>query len=163
MFLTLARRSRLLSLNILFYRQENPIIDLRYWTLLNLLLENGRKSAWLSPILARTPAIPVLTSFLTLLPQIDVSALHDLAPAVLNAFDILFPVASLKSRPETTVDGIWVVFVSVAACSSDSTTRISKEIAELLCLPLRAFRQYFNTTPANKTKVGLIATGFIDY
>ncbi|KAJ7655049.1 Urb2/Npa2 family-domain-containing protein [Mycena polygramma] len=84
----------------------NPVLDLRFWTLLSEIVSDQTKGTkhWLLPVLNRVPLAPVLASFLENLGAVEPPVRLPLATAVSKSLRSIWPLAVHKISAETLLD-----------------------------------------------------------
>ncbi|KAF7339844.1 Urb2 domain-containing protein [Mycena venus] len=85
---------------------QNPVLDLRFWTLLSQIVADQTKAAkhWLLPQLNRVPIAPILASFLELLSAVEAELCVPLATAVSKSLSSIWPLAVHKISAESLLE-----------------------------------------------------------
>ena len=91
-------------------RLSNPILDLRYWTLLvdiisftDLQLQNAKsrpQKTWLKPLLNRIPIVPIVLAFISLIRTLSESDCLSLTPVVRQCLAIVWPLGIQKATSD---------------------------------------------------------------
>ncbi|KAJ7275268.1 hypothetical protein B0H12DRAFT_249170 [Mycena haematopus] len=84
----------------------NPILDIRFWTLLSQIVADKTKAAkhWLLPQLNRVPITPILASFLDLISAVEAELRAPLATAVGKSLSSIWPLAVHKISAESLLE-----------------------------------------------------------
>ncbi|TFY72617.1 hypothetical protein EVG20_g369 [Dentipellis fragilis] len=125
----------------------NPVLDVRYWQLLDDILlpseaaENAAAGtratkAWLLPLLNRTPIVPVVTSLLMLSEQ-DSSAMTELYTLAATSLAMMWPIAIQKATPDMLLDCFGALLGAMVTVPDPSTQGFIK-IAHLVVVAMRA-------------------------
>ncbi|KAA1468590.1 hypothetical protein DENSPDRAFT_833947 [Dentipellis sp. KUC8613] len=134
----------------------NPVLDVRYWQLLGDILSPsgeadsdaaGARSikAWLSPLLNRTPIIPVVTSLLTLSEQ-DASLVSELYTLAASPLANMWPIAIQKATPDTLLDCFGALLGALVTAPKSSI----QGFINIANLVVTAFRTAFSNSSSKK-------------
>ncbi|KDQ13623.1 hypothetical protein BOTBODRAFT_33335 [Botryobasidium botryosum FD-172 SS1] len=142
-------------------RDANPILDVRYWSLLSEIIAvpksrplpssfNGsatlrNKNIWLPPLLNRIPIVPILTTLVRNLPTEDV----DFIQSVYQTLQVLLPLALPKANADAVVECFWE---ALAWLGRVNTAHIDEASTGIAVLVSDAFRKSFAQN-SNKKKI----------
>ncbi|KAH8100543.1 Urb2/Npa2 family-domain-containing protein [Cristinia sonorae] len=133
----------------------NPILDVRYWSLLeNVLFAQAdiqlRDKAWLVPLLNRIPIAPIAVSLVSLCSQHAVETSIDLEAKGCQCLFFLWPLAVPKFNSESLLEcyGAFLVYFA----SLGARRRSSESLVKLSSLVVATYRSSLVNT-ANKKKL----------
>lgn len=148
------------------HTDSNPLLDIRYWTLLSEVLcpttttsphENIKShKSWLLPLLNRTPFAPIVVSFLTLSVSevLDAEKRTKLYASSHRAFIVLWPLAVNKFTADALMD-CFGALVSVLA-----EKNVNGDVQVMGSMIISAFRSSLGNT-SNKRKVRHFSPAFL--
>ncbi|KAI0042673.1 hypothetical protein FA95DRAFT_540396 [Auriscalpium vulgare] len=105
-------------------RENNPVLDVRYWQLLTDVVNPSEGSsngatptnkAWLRPLVNRVPIAPIVTSLLSLNTQCNADQRVTLLAASLPSLAVLWPLAVPKTTPDTLMECYGAVLHTMAS------------------------------------------------
>ncbi|KAF8213299.1 Urb2/Npa2 family-domain-containing protein [Mycena galopus ATCC 62051] len=116
----------------------NPVLDLRFWTLLSHIVSDKTKAAkhWLLPQLNRVPVAPILASFLQLLSAAERELRVPLTIAVGKSLNSIWPLAVHKISAETLLE-CFGNFLGVIQTLSEPNDAL-EQIGDFILSSLRA-------------------------
>ncbi|KAJ6604425.1 Urb2/Npa2 family-domain-containing protein [Mycena vulgaris] len=114
----------------------NPVLDLRFWTLLSDIVSDQPKSVkhWLLPLLNRVPVAPVVVSFLQLFITLEAELRAPLTAAVNRSLTSIWPLAVHKISAETLLEcfGTFMGVLENIAEPSDALEQVGVSIISSL-------------------------------
>lgn len=142
------RRNQLTGLR----RRNRPLLDQKYWTLLNdILREDDKKTknhrVWLQPILNRIPTVPILAAVLTQLSHEPKLVSDALLQSVTRCYAVIWPLAIPKANQDAVVDCFWTWLSVQASAAACSRAALLDDIASMCCTQ---FSKAFASSPSKR-------------
>lgn len=143
-------------------RDDNPILDTRYWTLLKDILlpdtvkartggSSARLRSWIPSLVSRVPIIPIVSSFGTACTSHVASLSPALPLEASNCLSVLWPYAVGKSSPDLLLE-------CFGASLSLATSPLANQpgIPELLALITSGYRSAFGNSTHKKKVCSIV-------
>ena len=136
-------------------RESNPLLDIRYWMLLNdIISRTDHQTArtikkWLLPLLTRMPIAPLVISLLDLLSTLEQDRRQQLTSTVCRCFVVIWPLSAPKFSPDSLTEcfGAFLRLLDVSAAD--------ESLAQIGCLITSSYKSY-QANASNSRKASCI-------
>jgi hypothetical protein len=146
----------------LHIRESNPLLDIRYWALLNDVIThtNNRTTRpvkkWLISLLARIPIAPTVISFFDMLPTLEEDRCHEVTLVVCRCIVIIWPLSAPKFSPDSLIDCLGAILKLLPMSAADES------LAQIGCLVASSYRSYQANSPYSRKACHVFLDGLAD-
>jgi|ERR1700722_3076376 len=109
-------------------RDTNPLLDTRFWSLLDDILSVKDPTSpirptkiWLVPLLNRVSVVPTIVPLLNLLPSLDTKHRQNLIPMICRCYAIIWPLAVQKFGLDALSDCFSATLAVSGFCDADES------------------------------------------
>ncbi|KAG8881952.1 hypothetical protein FRB98_004048 [Tulasnella sp. 332] len=130
--------------------QKHPLLDIRYWALLDKVIsvdDTKTRNTWLTPILGQRPILPILSSLISRMAEVQGPSIID---SVEGVFQRLLPLATRKATADHLMDCLQA---GIRLLSRIIAGQLTASVERLLTLMVYTFVAAFPQTKFDKKKV----------